>query len=130
MKRLNIAFFNAAALLLVNAQRSGISVFGTITDDNLPANTAHWFNSSVVVPTVDEQAMGKLLNAVDAMEFDDGVVGAISSICVSQERDQVRLKATVVRYGPLTSEQLRKLVVSDTRDYFNEWSTKDEGKNV
>jgi hypothetical protein len=122
MKRLNKNFFNTAVIVLSRAQSSGISVFGTLSDSALPDNTTRWFDATVVVPTIDAHSLGKLLTAVEAMEFDDGAIGAISSISISKERDQIRLSATVVRYAPMTSEQLHKLLGGSYRDYFNDWT--------
>ena len=124
MKRLNKAFFNTAVIVLSRAQSSGISVFGTVSDNALPANTTHWFNVSVVVPAIDAHTLGKLLIAVEAVDIEDSAIGAISSISISKERDQIRLSATVVRYAPMTTEQLHKLLGGSCRDYFNDWVAK------
>lgn len=124
MKRLSKAFFNAAVVLLSDAQRAGMNVYGTISDKDIPAGSTHWFNSSITAPEVSVQALGKLLETVEAMEYDDGAAGAIASICISKERDQVRLKASVVRYSPETEKQMRDLLNTGHRDYFNNWTGK------
>lgn len=124
MKRLSKAFFNAAVVLLSDAQRAGMNVYGTISDKDIPPGSTHWFNSSVTAPEVSVQSLGKLLETVEAMEYDDGAFGAIASICISKERDQVRLKASVVRYAPMSEQQMRDLFNTGHRDYLNEWTAK------
>lgn len=114
MKRLSKAFFNAAVVLLSDAQRAGMNVFGTISDKDLPPGHTHWFNTSITAPDVSVQSLGKLLETVEVMEYDDGAAGAIASICISKERDQVRLKASVVRYSPETEKQTQGIVITST----------------
>lgn len=121
MKNLDKSFFNKVVALLTDSQRLGIEVYGTLRDTTLPPNDIHWFNSTVVAPTVSLESLGALLASVESVEFADDSGAAINSISITKERGGIRLTARVVRFQPLKGAGIQG---TNDRDYTNEWVAK------